>query len=68
MKKSILNLVGSQELSKKELKATLGGRPPFGPCTDSNIVCTNVGNSGCPVGQGCYLQDPDSNYAICQCL
>lgn len=66
MLKNILNLDGAQKLTNADQKTIQGGRP--GICTDSNIVCTGVGNAGCPVNQGCYIQDPDSTYAICKCL
>ena len=66
MKKTILNVAGAQELTKNEQKSINGGVGPR--CTDSNIECTNVGNSACPTGQGCFLLDPDSLYALCKCL
>jgi hypothetical protein len=66
MLKNILKLDGAQRVSNADQKAIQGGRPIV--CTDSNIVCTNVGNAACPVNQGCFIQSPDSNYAICQCI
>ena len=69
MLKSILKLAGTQQLSKDEQKTIVAGRPNPGSCVDSNIDCTNTGNAGCPVNQGCYVQSPDLPvYAICQCL
>lgn len=68
MLKNILNLEGAQLVSNADQKSIQGGRPPISACKDSNIVCTNTGNAGCPVNQGCFIQDADSNYAICKCL
>lgn len=68
MLKNILNLEGAKKVSNADQKVIQGGRPAPGSCVDSNIVCTTVGNAGCPVNQGCYIQSPDSNYAICQCI
>jgi len=66
MLKNILNLEGAQQLTSAEQKSINGGI--VWPCVDSNRVCTNTGNAGCPRGQGCFIQDPDVMYAICQCL
>lgn len=69
MLKNILNIEGAQKLTNSEQKAINGGRPAPGPCVDSNIVCTNTGNAGCPIGQGCELIDNGGPvYAICKCL
>ncbi len=66
--KKLKNLKGANVLSRNEQKEVLGGNPPSGPCTDSYIVCTYVGNAGCPKGQGCFLEDDDPPVAYCLCL
>ena len=69
MLKNILKLDGAQQLSKNDQKNIFAGRPNPGSCVDSNIDCTNTGNAGCPVNQGCYIQSPDLPIvALCQCI
>jgi bacteriocin-like protein len=60
MKKSILNLAGAQELSRKELKNISGGIK-YLPC---GAVCTMVGNAGCKSGK-CQLEETGVAYCIC---
>ena len=69
MIKNILNLEGAQKLTNEEQKSINGGIGA-GPCVNSNKVCTNTGNAGCPRGQGCFLFDDDITpaYALCMCL
>jgi len=64
--KNLLKL--GNALTKAEQKNVFGGRPPGGGCTDSNIDCSGVGNSACPPGQGCFIQSPFSDLALCKCL
>ena len=61
MKKSILNLKGAQELTKKEQKSISGGLPPLLPC---GAECTGIGNKGCQSGF-CLLDI--SGHAYCTC-
>ncbi len=61
MKKSILNLVGVQELTSKEQQSIKGSGASGGGLPNGS-VCTNVGNNGC-ASRKCQLQD--SGVAIC---
>ena len=61
MKKSILNLVGAQELSKNEQKNVNGGKQYCGPTFD--------GYASCPTGTCCMRNGTFSDKGVCEpCL
>jgi len=58
MKKSILNLVGSQELSKEEKKNVIGGKQYCGPVLN--------GYASCPSGTCCMRNGQFSDKGVCE--